>query len=220
MILAFGHKARYGKDTACEAILGYYSGLEKIAQKHGQSFTKVKRVNFADALRKEVTEAITRSGGVKNFMDEYRGSPYNMPDWAQLDSNPDMKDPLLPHGKHPKILQYWGTEFRRAQDPDYWVKKWYEQVKDFKGIVVVGDTRFLNEAEAVKKYGGHTCKVERLNQDGSPFFATDRPKDHISETQLDGYAWDFYIKVVTGHVALVEQQAITLAEYLLSLERK
>ena len=224
MILAFGNKARHGKDTACEAILNYYTGLNKELAKHYGSpvgSTRVKRVNFADALKQEVNKGIEQTGSIENLLAEMRKSNlFQVPDWVQPEPIPGMDDPQCPLGKHPKVLQWWGTEYRRAENQNYWIDKWKEQVSNFKGIVVCGDLRFWNEAEGVKELGGYTVNVERLNPEGTRFFATDRQKDHISETQLDGFNFDFYIKVATGHVALVEQQAITLAEYLLALERK
>lgn len=211
MILGFGNKARHGKDTCCEAILSFYKKRQEMIKDHGAPYSniQVKRVNFADALRREVTEAITAYGDVEGMIHEMK-----MPDWVTLDPNPDMSDPLLPHGKHPKILQWWGTEFRRCEDPDYWVKKWQQQVRGFSGIIVTGDVRFLNEARAIKASQGYLINVTRLNQDGTPFRDPGRPADHPSETELDNFNWDFRIIGSDGHAALTGEQAVTIAEYL------
>lgn len=217
MILAFGNRARHGKDTCCEAIISFYRQRASLAAKHGLQAVQVKRVNFADALRREVTEEVANSynGDVEAMILEME-----MPEWVVLDPNPDMTDPLLPHGKHPKLLQWWGTEYRRKVDPDYWVKKWQQEVLNFKGVVVTGDLRFLNEAAAIKQAGGFTVNVTRLNQDGSPYRDIGRPVNHVSETELDNYNWDFYIKTSAGHAALTGEQAITLAEYLTALTKE
>jgi len=56
-----------------------------------------------------------------------------------------------------------------------------------------------------------------LNPDGTIYIADDRPANHPSEIELDGYAWDFYIKAYSGEAALVADQAITIVEYLRGL---
>jgi hypothetical protein len=210
MILAFGNKARQGKNTACNAVLSYYATQSKF---------QIKSVNFADALRKEVTTAISEHGSAKEFFNRgYFGvsllNPLGVciPDWVVADPNPDMADPLLPYGKHPKLLQWWGTEYRRKQSPNYWVERWREQVVGFKGIVVTGDLRFLNEAAAVKELGGYTINVTCLNKDGTVYISSDRPANHSSETELDGYNWDFFIRSKSSD--LTESMTITIAEYI------
>ena len=62
--------------------------------------------------------------------------------------------------------------------------------------------------------------MQRLNQDGTQYYSSDRAPDHQSEVALDNYNWDYFIKAKSGQVALVGEQAITLAEYLRGLEKK
>jgi hypothetical protein len=205
MIIGFGNKARQGKDTCCESIQEWY-GVDKVVC-----------VNMADALRRELTAAIDAAGGLQNFMN----SPVpgiHLPSWVQLDPNPIMTDPLLPHGKHPLLLQWWGTNYRRATDSDYWVKKFVEAIKLEDRIVVVSDVRFRNEAKAIRDMGGILVNVRRVNQNGTLYFSEDRDPQHPSETELDEFNWDYYLKAVTGQAAFLEQQSITLVEFLKGLE--
>lgn len=85
-----------------------------------------------------------------------------------------------------RILQWWGTEYRRAQDPDYWTKAWGRKVEglDLARLhVLVDDVRFMNELQVIKEHGGLVVKVERPGFDGA--------NNHASETSLDDYhAWD------------------------------
>lgn len=84
------------------------------------------------------------------------------------------------------ILQWWGTEFRRAQDENYWVKKlhWKALAKREK-FIVVGDVRFENEAGYLKLNGGLIIRIERGSSD---------PDQHSSETSLDDFKFDAIVK--------------------------
>lgn len=65
-----------------------------------------------------------------------------------------------------QIMQLWGTEYRREQDPDYWVR----QVRDHIGFLmderlernfVVCDVRMDNEAELIRSMGGQIWQIKR-----------------------------------------------------------
>jgi hypothetical protein len=85
-----------------------------------------------------------------------------------------------------RILQWWGTEYRRAQDPDYWTKAWGRKVEqyDLSSIcILVDDVRFMNELNVIRAHGGLIVKIERPGFLGA--------NNHASETSLDGFtAWD------------------------------
>lgn len=115
--------------------------------------------------------------------------------------------------KDAPLLQRVGMA-RREEDKDYWVNKTFAKITaERPDIAVITDTRFPNEADAIVNAGGVTVNVTRLNLDGTPYVADDRPADHPSETALDNYPWDYYIKAYSGEVALVEQLAITIVEF-------
>ncbi len=118
--------------------------------------------------------------------------------------------------KNPVLLQRLGMEMR-AIDPEYWIKRWIERISSLATIVLVSDTRFLNEAYAIRKYGGYLVDVIRMESDGTRFLANDRPTDHPSETELNNFPFDFTLVNSEGHSALLSEQAITLAEYLRGL---
>lgn len=94
-------------------------------------------------------------------------------------------------------VQYWGTEVRRNQDLNYWVKRAIkpsiEQLAN--GVsVFVTDARFENEIDSLVSLGAFTLrlKVSREKQieriiarDGSP--PTEEALMHISEISLDNY---------------------------------
>lgn len=118
--------------------------------------------------------------------------------------------------KDAPLLQKIGHE-RRQQDPEYWVKRAFAKVLPTSDIVLFTDTRYQNEAQYIKSRGGYIVNVTRRLKDGSQFIDPSRPANHPSEIDLDGYAFDFYLVNSDGHLALLGEQAITLAEYLRSL---
>src|SRR5665213_1086744 len=237
--IGIGSRARNGKDTAGEAIKAHYDQQADLLGYHGlRGGLKVSIVKFAAALYQEVNEALknriwdTRIVHGEPFLLNITGQtivgkhyimPPNatartvrkLPDWVQPDPNPEV-NAMSPYGKHPKLLVWWGTEYRRAQDLDYWVKRAFESIPAGTNIAVITDVRFKNEAAAIKAKGGHLIEVVRLNQDGARYYSEDRPKDHESETELDSYNWDFHIQSKTS--ALTGELAITTAEFIRGLE--
>ena len=89
-----------------------------------------------------------------------------------------------------RILQWWGTEYRREQDPDYWTKAWANKVNLYdteKSHILIDDVRFMNELNTIKTQGGMIVKIERPGFNGAG--------NHASETSLDDYTdWDATIK--------------------------
>lgn len=187
IVVAFGYKARHGKDTAVRAILESRSHLYDI-----------RRYAFADALKREYTKSIEMVGGnVLDLMNQMRIT-HHLPDWVQYELDADMTDPMCPYGKHRKFLQWWGTEYRRYQDPFYWIKKTAQQIeKDNPQFALISDMRFVNELLWVKAVGGFTVKVQRKG------FEAPGAAGHVSERELDGRPFDWEIH----HETLDELQA-------------
>lgn len=82
-------------------------------------------INFADAVKEEIAQACGVT--VKH-----------------IDENKDMFRP---------ILQWWGTDFRRSQNVDYWIGQWLLKLKrkpEGTRLVIAADVRFLNEAAAIR----------------------------------------------------------------------
>lgn len=84
-----------------------------------------------------------------------------------------------------QILQELGTNvLRNYFDKDIWVKATLNNLQN-DTIYIIGDTRFVNEVEAVKQSGGIVVRLE-----GDPIninSLTQRDKTHESETALDNY---------------------------------
>jgi hypothetical protein len=237
LIIGFGNKARQGKDSAAEAICEHYTKENRFADVYTFKPTRVGTFKFATALYQEVNQALSEGIWESRIAKDVEVdrwvycncekhpphehsmfSTTSLPDWVQPEPNPEVNE-LAPYGKHPKLLQWWGTEFRRAQDPDYWVKQTFASIPANLDIALITDVRFPNEAQAVEQRDGYNVNVQRLREDGAQYYATDRPVDHPSETALDGYNWDFKLINSAGHQALLGEQAITLAAYLRGLTK-
>jgi len=166
VVVGFGYKARNGKDEAVKAILAARSGQYD-----------VRRYAFADALRREVTAAAQAAGGMLELFKQggvfethdvnsqyWKGDFTSFPAWVQFDPNAEVSE-QYPLGKQRLLLQWWGTEYRRAQDANYWVKRLDETLKAEKPrIALVTDLRFPNEVSWVKQdpASGFVCRVDRL----------------------------------------------------------
>jgi len=225
LVIGFGNKARHGKDTAGEAVRDYYERHAKLFHKHGQIGSKIinaKIYKWADALYAEANGAIAEAGGIDALREKgavfVDGIPFGLPKWV-LEAPTLPKSGAAPYGKWGALLQWWGTDLRRVCfGENYWVDKTVAQIKkENPDVALITDTRFPNEAQAVKDLGGYTFNVTRLNADGSLFVAPDRPANHISETALDSWAWDLKIVNSDGHAALTGELAITYVEYLRGL---
>lgn len=87
-------------------------------------------------------------------------------------------------------LQWFGTDVMRGFDKDVWVKALMNKYSG-REFWVIDDVRFKNEADAIRSNGGI---VIRLNGDPAGIRAhSKRDLNHVSETDLDDYNFDFVI---------------------------
>lgn len=125
-----------------------------------------KRFGFADAVREEVAVA-----------QKHNRFPTPLPDLILADwitMVDPWEKPTSPNTR--RVLQWWGTEYRRAQDPLYWIKQLETRLAYEPSKVVITDLRFLNEADFVERHDGVIWRVDRPGVERM---------DHVSETELD-----------------------------------
>lgn len=192
LVIGLGRQARNGKDTVARFI------YEKYGKDCGGEY-KIAITPFALALKREANEAAVKYGGFMNLMQAMYDTPKafglaappQLEDgtYVTLDKNPDMSDPLCPMGKHRLLLQWWGTEYRRKVDPNYWVKKLTAYLQQTQpSIALVPDMRFPNEARWVKSLGGDTVLVQRTGWENPPEL-----NSHYSERALLDWKFDHEI---------------------------
>ncbi len=116
-----------------------------------------------------------------------------------------------------RLLQWWGTDWRRSEDPDYWVKRTMREADEaatnphLPDAIIFDDVRFPNEARAVQKRGGLIVRVlapvevraARLGQ---------LPLKHDSETAMDDYPVDMHITSTEENLAFDGQLNRILVE--------
>lgn len=104
-----------------------------------------------------------------------------------------------------QILQWWG-DYRRAQDPDYFVKRTREEL-----IIdgysydkhVITDVRFPNEAAMVRQLDGQIWQIQRPDYEAGG-------TGHASDTAGDEFGPDL---VVTNGGSLEDLRATVLAAW-------
>jgi len=212
MILGFAGKAASGKTTAAKHLAPLLDREALI-------------VPMAMVLRDEV-EAFLRNCAADDFVPLVYGDQddkvriFHVEEAAALRQCPQWLDFIVENGDiqdRPgqtalsvrRILQWWGTEYRRAQDPDYWTKAWERKVRHFdlrQTHILVDDVRFMNELVTLKGLGGLIVKIER------PGFAA--AGNHASETSLDDFSdWD---RVIVNDGSL--EEFLVKAETLVDLQ--
>ena len=121
------------------------------------------KLSFAEELRKEVAAVLAPiffaldNPNYSNFVTRVdQGGIGGLDHYARLLLQ-DMKDVEVKDGFRP-LLQQWGTDFRRTQDPDYWVNK-VERLITHLGAAdrstdfVIDDCRFPNERDMLADNG-------------------------------------------------------------------
>lgn len=108
--------------------------------------------------------------------------------------SPEGKDKIVMHPELPnghmtvrRILQWWGTDVRRAQDRWHWVKCWHRWLLANEPCsVVVGDVRFVEEAQRLRSMGAWLFRIQPY-----PEWKPGPNAHHESETSLDDWEdWD------------------------------
>lgn len=147
MLIGISGHMRAGKDLVADYL----------CSRHG--FVKI---GFADALKREVCRTLNRT------LAEYVRTCYGYTD-----------DPAIAVKVHQLIytdrdlvtralLQEWGTELRRNDDPSYWLKQWKAAYTTTAATdVVVPDVRFANEARTILNCQGVLVMVRRPGVTGN-----------------------------------------------------
>lgn len=128
-IIAIGGFARSGKDTCCQSLI-----------RSAPDYYKVRRVAFADELKREVDKFLIEQTGISAWTDDNKE-----------------KEIIRP------FLVFWGTNFRRHQNPNYWIERIDETIQqdNSHNVFIITDLRFPNEHDWIKSKNGVSCILKR-----------------------------------------------------------
>ena len=110
-----------------------------------------------------------------------------------------------------EVLQFFGTEYVRSTQDDYWVEQVRREARQG-GMLLVPDTRYKNEADAVRDLGGWLIKIVRTDLPSSG----DR---HSSEQEQAALTPDITVYTRTGDLAPSLAVARAVASGLLAHRR-
>ena len=153
------------------------SGKDLVADYIGERYG-YKKIAVADAIREEVEQFIQSWFGwlaviapVDSIITAFKAMVWEKP------THPAMR----------VLLQWWGTEFRRSQDSQYWTKILATKLaNEFQ--IVISDIRTPEEMAEVRAAGGEVWFIERLG------VAPVGMKNHLTEVALEGAEFDRTIK--------------------------
>lgn len=176
-LIGLGGYAGCGKDTAGDELVARL-GFEKFS--------------FSDALYLEVSAAFDIAIDFLKDRDHKEQPTEFLALWRCRDEG--FVDRMIDAGwgqyqaHSPRdILQAWGTEYRREQDPDYWVKRARDHYRARIAAGAVGlvncSARFENEAKWIREEGGLVLRVVRPGVTAVNAHVSDKP---LPEELVDG----------------------------------
>lgn len=177
-VIAFSGKAGSGKTTSTDYLLKTYPD-------------KYVKINFKDAMVEEMRRIFPQTLRMMSLSSENYEFGIRTVDDLFTHKPPEMR----------ALMQEFGTELRRGDDPDYWVKAWMRKANKVISegkVIVVDDLRFLNEEKAIRGLGGMVIKVSRND-------ITDTGT-HISEVEMDKIVGDFNISANRGEYELLYKE--------------
>ncbi len=162
MIIGLSGPAGCGKDTVAEILVSRYA---------------FRNTSFAETLYREVADAFGITVEVLAVRATKELPMAGLEPVFCLDL--DFTEVIQRVDKHfdwhkayspRQIMQWWGTEYRRAQDSDYWIRQVHDRIiagqrhdrllRQEKSWVIM-DVRFQNEADIVHDLSGILVVVER-----------------------------------------------------------
>lgn len=195
-----------GKDTVAD-LLVTHAGFRKLA--------------FADAIRGEVADAfgvdmdvltnpVTKQEPSASL--SLQKAPFCFANAVACCARPTAADTAwVAAPRSPRqILQWWGSEYRRRQNPDYWVHQLRARLillmqKQLGTRFVITDVRMDNEAAALRAMGASIWQVTRPGSIG------ELEGGHSTATDGSRFAPDF---VVNNLHDVRHLQGVVLAEFI------
>lgn len=191
----------HGKDTFARLLV-----QKRIAQ---DGLVKLKTTHFAEELKRLATVVYGLTWDQLHKL-EAKEAPLATPiemddklDQLRKETGLDIKPTGLTATSPRLLMQYLGTEYVRKTQDDFWLDIVVKKIREHGGFYLIPDTRFTNEADAVRSVGGKVLKVKRLD-------LPDAGDGHSSETEMEKIVPDLLIGTITDNFGLQSR----IAEYL------
>jgi len=176
----------HGKDTFSNLIISQNNDFElfhfaDMLKDMCQKIFGLSKIQMFDAIKKEEK--------FENFivMDDYLPSMKKM---TGLDLEPANCIATCVR----EVMQFFGTEYVRKKNPNFWAEDLFSKIKDKKKILI-SDLRFPNEASFILKNNGTIIKIVRIDIDTEG-------DEHSSETSLKEIEYDLVVGVMTNDLSL------------------
>lgn len=131
-------------------------------------------VSFAECLRKELKTTFSDSD--VDFWKHDKQSTIRLEHQAL---NPQLAEIIKPYYESNgwniplrRLLQLYGTEYRRKQNPDYWIEALFLSLNP-QGSYVIDDVRFYNEASMVTALGGYLIRISIQGEESKDTHASE-----------------------------------------------
>lgn len=207
--LGVSGKIGAGKDTVAPLV------MEKLQQSNPLHLA------YGDALKAEVNELILliRSAAkkdeanatIRTVMDTATHAKVVDALWDEVHADEHLTTATKTTGVR-AALQLWGTEVRRGQDDNYWVKKAMAAAMEALAqgrSVYITDARFPNEATCITDAGGSLVRLDVSPEEQDRRIAlrdgrvmTEEERRHRSEISLDNFSFPF--RLLTDGLGLDE----------------
>jgi hypothetical protein len=164
-IIGFAGRKRSGKNTAAQTLVDHYQGLIQFEPLAFGSFVKGEIYAHCTTVR---TLPSYWPADIRAILQRY----FELPQEQIMESL--VSKPTDPDAR--RLLQWWGTEYRRKEDPAYWIKMAARSIAPGKTILAT-DVRFLNEYQFLRALNGAVFYIDR------PIPEDEQEEDrHSSET--------------------------------------
>lgn len=184
LVIGISGKKLVGKSTIAEMLIKRANHLP----------LKICNFAFGDPVKEEVSEVYkidkelcyTQEGKLSEVIFEMDINDPRVPktnDCVHFTSENSQIENNMHKTTVRRLLQWYGTEYARKKNPNYWTEKTEEKIVelfDLYDIVIISDVRFPNEVNSIKSFPLHyICKI--LPYNNYPYFNDTHP----SETALD-----------------------------------